>query len=618
MRFLFPGHRYLGPGNKLDNGKPVDVDDEIAQEHDSAYHQAKSEADIFKADGVAISKFNHDFASNHNFHSLVGSAGLNVKNFVEESVLGRVLYPSMKRAGPSHANEVTPEKRPNQETQINSPSISSSYDPSQGSSNATNGGSVAAVEGGITGSGGGSSMSSGGQGLLFEGSPQDQVWQDIPFKKTYRWTLGTSLPSYLKSTSQFLLKPGSLYTMPTHQVSTFLSPSEYKQLSQFPMAKIKDIAMHITSLGIRLPFFTNATDTVTANANSQYPIVQMSSDFDKYYRVQQTSAQAADIRSKMLGDDPNGWANSATFTENFTNLSARTTSRDYTMETILNIDEGAYQNVGGATVRFQNYYGTPNIHEMVMQTKNGTTELGPVFSYSYKPKNSTFQTVSTHNMRINAGVQNTNGTPYGTNQLHNQGFTGLGPNISNNTNEIQNSYIPSPVQQYNNARVENMDTVDAMGNFTNHRQPCFIIGTQFIRNQDDSLLSAKWEIIMDCTINISYRVGTKGIYGLNPDLLISQNLFPSMCPGSYGTSGATGSAWTYGGELRDANGGAVYTGAFNRPTAVVQVRTAADIAPYPGAPNAAPMAISENDRMIANTNATTKTTNTVSKSIPRK
>lgn len=38
---LFPGHRYLGHGNPINNEQPVAVDDAIAEEHDIAYTLAR-------------------------------------------------------------------------------------------------------------------------------------------------------------------------------------------------------------------------------------------------------------------------------------------------------------------------------------------------------------------------------------------------------------------------------------------------------------------------------------------------------------------------------------------------------------------------------------------------
>lgn len=44
---IFPGHKYLGPGNKIFCGTPVDSDDLIAQEHDLAYERAETKEDIY-------------------------------------------------------------------------------------------------------------------------------------------------------------------------------------------------------------------------------------------------------------------------------------------------------------------------------------------------------------------------------------------------------------------------------------------------------------------------------------------------------------------------------------------------------------------------------------------
>lgn len=56
--FVYPGNHYLGPGNNLNNGEPVNNADKIAQEHDFKYTIAKTEKDIFDADKEAIKKFN--------------------------------------------------------------------------------------------------------------------------------------------------------------------------------------------------------------------------------------------------------------------------------------------------------------------------------------------------------------------------------------------------------------------------------------------------------------------------------------------------------------------------------------------------------------------------------
>lgn len=86
-----PGHNYLGPGNKTNNGPPVDSDDAIAQQHDIAYSRARSVSSIRSADRQAIGAFAGDFIEEGNWHSAVGAVGLGAK-YAAESVIG-VQYP---------------------------------------------------------------------------------------------------------------------------------------------------------------------------------------------------------------------------------------------------------------------------------------------------------------------------------------------------------------------------------------------------------------------------------------------------------------------------------------------------------------------------------------------
>lgn len=90
---LFPGHNYLGPGNPVDNGEPVDEDDLTAQIHDRAYESANSDSDIREADKVAIFDFAKEAVLHNNWHAGIGAIGLGAK-YALESVTG-VLYPNV-------------------------------------------------------------------------------------------------------------------------------------------------------------------------------------------------------------------------------------------------------------------------------------------------------------------------------------------------------------------------------------------------------------------------------------------------------------------------------------------------------------------------------------------
>lgn len=86
------GHRYLGPGNPLDNGEPTNTADAIARQHDHEYHHAVDKQDIFESDRKAIAAFADDFARNKSIGGLIGAAGLSIKHGVEK-LTDTVLYP---------------------------------------------------------------------------------------------------------------------------------------------------------------------------------------------------------------------------------------------------------------------------------------------------------------------------------------------------------------------------------------------------------------------------------------------------------------------------------------------------------------------------------------------
>lgn len=93
-KFLYPGHNYLGPGNTINEGEPIDTDDAIAREHDIAYNRARNNEDIFNADNIAIEKFSKDAYDTGNIHSVVGAVGLSAKHLVEK-LSNKVIYPNL-------------------------------------------------------------------------------------------------------------------------------------------------------------------------------------------------------------------------------------------------------------------------------------------------------------------------------------------------------------------------------------------------------------------------------------------------------------------------------------------------------------------------------------------
>lgn len=84
-----PGYKYLGPGNKLKAGKPVNKVDRIARIHDYEYNKSRNKKQIFASDHKAIDRFKGESG----FAARAGEYGLKAKNFVEEKILNKTIYP---------------------------------------------------------------------------------------------------------------------------------------------------------------------------------------------------------------------------------------------------------------------------------------------------------------------------------------------------------------------------------------------------------------------------------------------------------------------------------------------------------------------------------------------
>ncbi|GLH16689.1 Uncharacterized protein GBIM_20922 [Gryllus bimaculatus] len=120
LHMTLPGSKYIGPGNSLNAGEPVNNADTIAFLHDWAYVLAKSPQDVQEADEIAINYFDKEFKQSGNWQALVGEMGLCVKHFVELK-LGRVLYPSMSPGSETSRPESEVDKTSTTESRPDTP-----------------------------------------------------------------------------------------------------------------------------------------------------------------------------------------------------------------------------------------------------------------------------------------------------------------------------------------------------------------------------------------------------------------------------------------------------------------------------------------------------------------
>ena len=96
-----PPFKYLGPGNTIDRGDPYNQVDADALEHDKAYEQSKTKADVRKADKKFLAQVGDHVAESiqgkssisDTVASIAGGIGIGSK-FIAESGIG-VQYPSI-------------------------------------------------------------------------------------------------------------------------------------------------------------------------------------------------------------------------------------------------------------------------------------------------------------------------------------------------------------------------------------------------------------------------------------------------------------------------------------------------------------------------------------------
>lgn len=90
-----PGYKYLGPGNSIQKGEPVNEVDWVAYFHDWSYNKAKNKNEIFVADRWAKKQFGDEFLKSPSLGVALGYLGISAKNIVEEDILNKTVYPSM-------------------------------------------------------------------------------------------------------------------------------------------------------------------------------------------------------------------------------------------------------------------------------------------------------------------------------------------------------------------------------------------------------------------------------------------------------------------------------------------------------------------------------------------
>lgn len=542
----WPGKNYLGPGTRDFNAKPVDEADYIAQLHDLAYAEAQSDSDIFKADKAAIREF---LSAWHNDPSavsaLAGSAGLSIKNFVEETILGRTLYGMSKRPAPSDSTtkknwaairRINQNRAFNrqlieaaeQAEQVDRPPHASPDTPpnSQGTAHDNSAGNISSVpeqtmdidqnpidprSGGAGGASGGSAGAAGGQGDsdVYRGTPQSPNYHTETFNKSYHFSVANGLPQWRRSNTGSLgwcneLRLQSIHAIPWERLAFYCSEGEIlRLLRNYAYCEVEEVTCEVYSLGVRLPFITGQTTSLVANTLAQIPIGKFNFDKDHYTQYNDGSAMI----QKCWGAEWKAYNLSQTeYSNQFPNLSASTGNR-----TLVNPVSVLYPMVGSD----QMFPKDVGIYDYV-EIKNGSTTYGPAWSETYRPKRGIFNAKSCESddplfqPRDNQQRVLVNGGQY---------FATANGGLVDNYNG--DNRVPNPPTFHNRNVIKsniNLDTRHVLvennalfaagdARLLNEIMPKFMIGIVNIRNLAEgstvnSVLEARWDIMVKCSIKI--------------------------------------------------------------------------------------------------------------------
>nr|WAY26506.1 MAG: hypothetical protein [Parvoviridae sp.] len=539
-----PGFRYLGPGNSLDSGTPTNKADSIARDHDFEYDSATSKEDIYKSDFKAIGRFATnsftDFNPISRFGSTVGAIGLGAKTAVER-IKGDVIYPSPSNLATKRGIEQSGEGSKKMATQ--DPEVSSSADVEMASAAA--------------GGAGGGSVGTSNKDFFYSATPQGGQTFDLTFHKTYRWHIETTAPSYKKlaanttedDRSYIQFKPGSCFRLPVEYIFSYMSEGEYESLKKYTLVTCEGVEAGLYSMTPRLPFTTNESAALTANATAQIPIYKIDDTFANFNLLQYDTTELTDVRTKMVGDSPDDWPISTTYTENFPNISSRVTSRKLNLETIVRYFAPIRYGDGSSTpVRENTDMGQPSFHEFKQEVLNASSAIGPLWDYSYKPMNNVAW-INNSSMGVSNFVNGANYlddlTPTGvgkTNIMKGNASASSTVNTEQaKINELQ-GIVPfqTSILNWKNKIIEDSRIILHQKEFQSIAQKPFIFGMDFLRNNDGTIIKANWEIVTTFKIHLKCHIGTIAQFLKSPNQVFTMGYYPAYTIGSSGNAGLSG------------------------------------------------------------------------------
>lgn len=520
-----PGHNYIGPGNPLENGPAVNKTDQIAKVHDYAYSNAKTEQDVFDADWKAIKEFGEEAIIHKSIPAVLGVLGLGGKTVVER-IRGKPFYPSMqapKSTGTKRPSEfLTPPHTPKKssieenidrvlgtgrhghmanqgDNTINTgTSMPTPMDTSNVGSNDTSGVSIPG-------------MGSHGQtGTIFTGTVPEITKSILKFSKTYRWHLTTSKPAKLSAKSGTYFDAGSMHAIPVEYIWFYVSEDEWNYLKEHDSVKVLHASCTVSSYGVRLPFVTNESKSLTANASAQYPLVRWH-NLDRDYLVGNRT-NLAQLKEACWGKNFEITTEDSNWIE-FTDhdlLPARAVSRQFDNRVFIYIPR-PLRKASQEQERIGPPFFIPNLHQYA-QVLNGTMNLDKVFEWSHIPAcGQIFQRSGWAGLDSSIAEEDPDVAMYHMTQE----VTIAGKNPTSHSNSTTKAVFNDLSVLASQAPLLHIliDNPNIRRNGVPSKNPYipkFIVGLQQLVNLDKSYIDAVWEFATECHITIEVTKSCRG------------------------------------------------------------------------------------------------------------
>uniref|UniRef100_A0A2A4J3C3 Phospholipase A2-like domain-containing protein n=1 Tax=Heliothis virescens TaxID=7102 RepID=A0A2A4J3C3_HELVI len=229
--YVFPGYKYVGPGNSLERGVPINKLDAAAKKHDEKYHKIteyykktknyKNFQEQIQAADIEFVNEVATFAPETSYDQIVkwiSLAGIEGKHILEKYT--GIIYPKVTDQDKGGDMEVP--------------------------------GNVSSIIG--------------------TGVQNHNNVHKFQFKKKFTFALESTKAVYTKSDKE-LNYTTYIHSLPWQYVYFYLTEKEYDDMTKvFHTAKVTRCGIKITNLGNRTPFLTSTSSVNYANANSQTTI----------------------------------------------------------------------------------------------------------------------------------------------------------------------------------------------------------------------------------------------------------------------------------------------------------------------------------------------------------